>query len=177
MSRFQNIPLPLPAGVTVSVAGSNIKVKGAKGELSLIAPAPVAVQVESNQVKVTVPDKTADGIKVGLVWRLIRNMMKGVVDGYEKTLELNGVGYRMALKGDVLNMQVGFAHDVDYKIPVGIAATIKQNRISIAGIDKQLVGQVADQIRAVKPAEPYKGKGFKYTDETVRRKAGKSGAK
>lgn len=179
MSRYSKKPLPIISGVQVTLAGSKVTVKGSKGELVINANPAVKVSQtgEILQVQPGSDDKAPQGNLVGLTYRLIQNMMKGVTEGFTKELDLNGVGYRMNLKGTVLNMQIGLSHEVNYDIPKGITVAVKGNRVSVTGVDKQLVGQVADNIRAFKPVEPYKAKGFKYVNEVVIRKAGKSGAK
>lgn len=177
MSRYQNKPLPVLTGIQVTMKDGLVTLKGAKGELQYQCPAHTKVTQDGSVLKVAAEGDVKAGNLVGLTYRMLQNMMKGVTDGFMKELDLTGVGYRMAMKGQVLNLQLGFSHEINYEIPKGIAIEIKQSRISIKGSDKQLVGQVADKIRAFRPVEPYKGKGFKYSDEQVRRKAGKSGAK
>lgn len=177
MSRYQNKPLPVLANIQVTLKDGLVVLKGTKGELQYRCPENTHVVQEGQVLKVAATPDTKAGHLVGLTFRMLQNMMKGVTDGFLKELELNGVGYRMAMKGQVLNLQLGYSHEINFDIPKGIQIEIKANRISIRGSDKQLVGQVADKIRGFRPVEPYKGKGFKYVDEKVRRKAGKSGAK
>jgi large subunit ribosomal protein L6 len=179
MSRYENMNLPVTTGVTVQLANGGVSTKGTKGELSFHVPAGVKVVQDGTNLKVQSEPNVAVNTSalIGLTFRMIQNMMKGVSDGFTKELELNGVGYKMALKGTTLNMQLGYSHEVNYELPKGVAAALKGNRVTLTGVDKQLVGQVADNIRAFRPVEPYKAKGFKYSDEVVIRKAGKSGAK
>lgn len=175
MSRIGKQPIELPAGVTVDVAPGNVTVKGPKGELSQHIPTSVSVAVEGTTVTVSVPDQEDKQQRAywGLAQRLIDNMVKGVVDGYEKKLEVHGVGYKVSASGKKVTLGVGFSHPVDFEVPDGLEAAVEKNVITISGIDKQLVGEVAAQIRRVRPPEPYKGKGIRYADEVVRRKAGK----
>ncbi len=176
MSRVGKKPLAIPAGVDVKVDGSTVSVKGPKGTLTLSVDPRVNVAVEGGELNVSVNDP--ENVKQRALWglsrRLIENMVVGVTKGYEKKLEINGVGFKVALQGKTLKLDVGFSHDVDYVVPEGVTATVDKNVISIAGIDKQRVGEIAAQIRRIKKPEPYKGKGIKYLDEVIRRKAGKA---
>ena len=179
MSRIGKKPIPIPPGVTVVVDGSTVRVKGPKGELSQSFRPEVRVRVDDGQVVV---DRAADSkthrAMHGLTRALVANMVQGTVAGYRKTLELVGVGYRAEKKGKVLVLNVGYSHPVEYPEPEGLTITTPNpTTIVIEGIDKQRVGQAAAEIRSVRPPEPYKGKGIKYQDEHVRRKAGKAGAK
>ncbi len=178
MSRIGKKPLALPAGVTVTVNPSEVVVKGPKGELKAPLFANITVAIEESMVKV---GRSSDEIQVkahhGLVRSLLENNIIGVTEGYEKTLKLVGTGYRAAAKGKGLSIAVGFSHPVDVDPIDGITFTLKGNdTIVISGIDKHLVGQVAANIRKVRPPEPYQGKGIRYADEVVRRKQGKAAA-
>lgn len=176
MSRIGKQPVPVPGGVDVRVDGLTVTVKGPKGELTQTMPEGVAITVDGDEVVVTRDDDTRDNrARHGLVRSLVNNMVVGVTEGYEKTLEMVGVGYRAQQKGRDLEVQVGFSHPVDVEAPEGIELTVTdQTKIAVKGIDKTLVGQVAANIRKIRPPEPYKGKGIKYTDEVIRRKAGKA---
>ena len=176
MSRIGKQPVPVPSGVDVAVDGLDVTVKGPKGELSQSMPEGVAISVEGDEVVVTRNSESRDDrARHGLVRSLISNMVVGVTEGYEKNLEMVGVGYRAQQKGKDLELQVGFSHPVDVEAPEGIELTVTdQTRISVKGIDKTVVGQVAANIRKIRPPEPYKGKGIKYVDEVIRRKAGKA---
>ena len=179
MSRIGKIPVEIPGGVTVKLDKNEVSVKGPKGELSLVIPPRVTVEVEASQVLVKRhgDDKQAKAYH-GLVQRLVRNMVIGVTEGFKKELEIQGVGYRAAMEGNKLTMQLGFSHPVVFEAPKGVTIeTPKPTSIVVSGFDKQVVGQVAAVIRGFRPPEPYKGKGVRYANEVVRRKAGKSGAK
>lgn len=176
MSRVGKLPISLPSGVTITVDPDFVTVKGAKGELRQFTMPGVTVTVEDNQVVVTrANDEPKIRAKHGLMRALVNNMIVGVSQGFSKQLEINGVGYRVALQGTDLKMNLGFSHDVIYKLPQGVTATVEQNKTTVTGISKQQVGQVAAEIRALKKPEPYKGKGIKYVDEVIIRKSGKSG--
>ena len=177
MSRIGRLPIDIPAGVTVSVSGQDVSVKGAKGELSLAVASPIEVTVEAGQVLVTRPDDERESRSLhGLTRTLIHNNIIGVTEGYSKGLEVVGTGYRVALKGSSLEFALGFSHPVSFDAPAGITLAVEgNNKITVAGIDKQAVGEVAANIRKIKKPEPYKGKGIRYAGEVVRRKAGKSG--
>ncbi|HMT18726.1 MAG TPA: 50S ribosomal protein L6 [Candidatus Saccharibacteria bacterium] len=176
MSRIGKLPISIPSGVTITVDDAFITVKGPKGELQQFLMPGISVAVEENEIKVTrETDEREHRSKHGLMRTLISNMVEGVTKGFSKKLEINGVGYRVALAGTSLKMSLGFSHEVVYALPQGIQATVEQNTITINGISKQLVGQVAAEIRALKKPEPYKGKGIKYADERILRKSGKSG--
>ena len=175
MSRIGKKPVPLPKGVTASVEGQTVKVKGPKGELSVKLVPEVSAKVDEHGITVT-PDKAQERADQmwGLSRSLVNNLVTGVTNGFTQKLEIQGVGYRAAVQGKVLNLQLGFSHDVPYAIPPGITiVTEKPTSIAISGIDKQLVGQVAAEIRGWRPPEPYKGKGVRYEGEYVRRKEGK----
>lgn len=176
MSRIGKLPIEIPGGVTITVDDNNIVVAGPKGTLSQFTMPGVKVAVEDNIVNVTrISDEAQNRAKHGLMRSLVNNMVVGVSQGFSKKLELNGVGYRVVLAGNALKFNIGFSHEVVYSLPQGIAATVEQNVITISGIDKQQVGQVAAEVRALKKPEPYKGKGIKYQDERIIRKSGKSG--
>src|ERR1700710_2257815 len=175
MSRIGKKPVPLPKGVTASVEGQTVKVKGPKGELSVKLVPQVSASVGEDGITVT-PDKNQD--KSAQMWglsrSLVNNLVTGVTTGFSQKLEIQGVGYRAAVQGKILNLQLGFSHDVPYAIPEGITiVTEKPTMIMITGIDRQKVGQVAAEIRSWRPPEPYKGKGVRYEGEYVRRKEGK----
>ncbi len=176
MSRIGKLPVKIPSGVTITVDEDNVTVTGPKGELKQFTVPGITVKHEGEEVLVTrVNDEPQNRAKHGLMRALINNMVVGVSQGFSKKLEINGVGYRVALQGANLKFNLGFSHDVIYAIPTGITATVEQNVITITGISKQQVGQVAAEIRALKKPEPYKGKGIKYVGERIIRKSGKSG--
>ena len=175
MSRIGKKPVVLPKGVTASVEGQTVKVKGPKGELSVKLVPQVSATLDEHGITIT-PDKAQERAAQmwGLSRSLVNNLVVGVTQGFTQKLEIQGVGYRAAVQGKVLNLQLGFSHDVPYAIPPGITiVTEKPTMISVSGIDKQLVGQVAAEIRSWRPPEPYKGKGVRYEGEYVRRKEGK----
>ncbi len=175
MSRIGKKPIAVPAGVTASLSGQQVKVKGSKGELSFVIPDAVLVKFENNEFKVDPRDESKDArAKWGMSRSMVANLIEGVSKGFEKKLEINGVGYRAAVQGKVLKLSLGYSHDVDYEIPNGISITTpKPTEIIVAGIDKQKVGQTAAEIREFRGPEPYKGKGVKYSDEFIFRKEGK----
>ena len=176
MSRIGKLPIDLPSGVTITVDDDFINVSGSKGNLKQFTMPGVSVKQEENQVVVTrANDEAANRARHGLMRSLVSNMIEGVSKGFEKKLEINGVGYRVAMQGADLKLNLGFSHDVIYKMPPGVQVSIEQNVITVSGIDKQQVGQVAAEIRALKKPEPYKGKGIKYVGERIIRKSGKSG--
>tara|TARA_B100000614_G_C14298047_1_gene390726 strand:+ start:97 stop:618 length:522 start_codon:yes stop_codon:yes gene_type:complete len=173
------LPITIPSGVSVDVAGQSVTVKGPKGELTEALRSEVAVQVEDNQVIVerAVENRKARGFH-GLYRQLIANMVTGVSEGFSRALLINGVGYRAEVSGQSITLNLGFSNPVEFRLPDGITAeTDGPNRIVVRGISKQLVGKVASEIRGIRPPEPYKGKGIKYENEYVRRKVGKSGIK
>jgi large subunit ribosomal protein L6 len=175
MSRIGKKAVAIPAGVTVTLDGQAVTVKGPKGQLAWTVVDEIEVRHENNELTFTPRNdsKRARGMW-GLSRTLVNNLVHGVTHGYEEVLELVGVGYRAALKGQALSMQLGYSHDVDVPPPAGITFAVpKQTEIRIAGIDKQLVGEVAARIRRLRPPEPYKGKGVRYSGEAVRRKEGK----
>lgn len=177
MSRIAKAPIALPSGVEVKVDGANLTVKGGKGSLSMIVHQDVAVKVEDKTVSISPAnedEKNPAWAMAGTMRALINNMVLGVSDGWSKKLQLIGVGYRAQSKGKMLNLSLGFSHPVDYAVPEGITIeTPSQTEIVVSGFDKQKVGQVAAEIRAFRPPEPYKGKGVRYSDEHVVRKEAK----
>ena len=177
MSRVGNAPITLPSGVEVEVSDGVVEVKGPKGTLTQAIDPSITIAVEDGDVTLSrASDERHDRAIHGLSRALVNNMVTGVSEGYSKELTLVGVGYRAALKGNQLELQVGFSHPVTIDALEGITFDVpEQTRIIVSGIDKQKVGQVAADIRAVRPPEPYKGKGIRYSDEYVRRKAGKAG--
>jgi large subunit ribosomal protein L6 len=176
MSRVGKLPIQIPSGVTVEVADDFITVNGPKGSLKQFTLPGVNIAVEDSQVVVTrVNDEAENRARHGLMRALLSNMITGVSQGFEKKLEINGVGYRVNAQGADLKFNLGFSHDVVYKVPSTVEAKIEQNTITVSGSNKQQVGQVAAEIRALKKPEPYKGKGIKYADERIIRKSGKSG--
>ena len=179
MSRIGKRPVPIPAGVTATVTGHEIKVKGPKGELSRTLNREITVAVAGAELLVTRPsDESRHKALHGLTRTLVANMVEGVTKGYSKTLEINGVGYKAEVKPFGLTMSLGFSHQIQVKAPAGIKLTAPQpTQVIIDGADKEKVGQVAAEIRNLRPPEPYKGKGIKYAGEVVRRKAGKAGGK
>lgn len=176
MSRVGKQPIPIPGGVTITVDPDKVTVNGSKGSLSQTTLPGIKVSQDGDQLLVTrLNDEAENRAGHGLMRSLINNMVVGVSNGFSKKLELNGVGYRVALAGSDLRFNLGFSHEVVYHLPQGVTATVEQNTIMVNGIDKQQVGQVAAEIRALKKPEPYKGKGIKYADERIIRKSGKSG--
>jgi large subunit ribosomal protein L6 len=179
VSRVGKKPIPLPAGVTASVSGNTLRVKGPKGELERTFHPELAMSVNDGKIAISRPSDSAKHKALhGLSRALAANMVEGVVRGYEKMLEIQGVGYRAETKPFGLNLLLGFSHPVEFKAPAGIKLTAEQpTLVKVWGCDKELVGQVAATLRSVRPPEPYKGKGIRYAGEKVRRKAGKTGAK
>ena len=179
MSRIGKRPVPIPKGVTLSIDGQTVKVKGPKGELSRTVHAEMKLAMEEGLLTVSRPsEETRHKALHGLTRTLIANMVEGVEKGYQKVLEIQGVGYKAELNKTGLNVVVGYSHPVTYKAPEGITFAVANNTVvTISGPNKELVGQVAAEIRQIRPPEPYKGKGIRYQGERVRRKAGKTGAK
>jgi large subunit ribosomal protein L6 len=175
MSRVGKKPVPVPSGVTASVDGQTVKVKGAKGELSFRVPDEVAVAMDNGAVKVDPRNESkAARAKWGMSRAQVQNLVVGVTKGFERKLEVNGVGYRAQIAGKSLKLSLGYSHDINYPIPAGVTITTpKPTEIVVAGIDKQKVGQTAAEIREFRGPEPYKGKGVKYSDEFIFRKEGK----
>lgn len=174
MSRLAKKPLIIPSGVTVSSDGSILSVKGPKGELKVNIPYGINVAINGSEISVGTEKTTKQNrANVGTVWSLTRNSILGVTEGYGKVLEIEGVGYKAALEGQVLAISLGYVHPVKFPIPQGITISVEKNAISISGNNKEQVGQVAAEIRKLKKPEPYKGKGIHYRGEVIRRKAGK----
>lgn len=179
MSRIGKVPIPLPKGVEVKILGKQVQVKGPKGSLELEVLHGVEVELKDNSVFLTLPEgNEKNGKFQGLYRSLINNMVLGVTEGYEKALEMQGVGFRAAVQGNLLDLQVGFSHPTKVEIPQDLTVKVEKNTtIFISGIDKRKVGQFAAEVRAKRPPEPYKGKGIRYRGEYVRRKAGKTAKK
>ena len=178
MSRIGKQPIEIPAGVTITVGDSEITVAGPKGQLVVPVQPKTKVEVQDNVATVTREnDEPKSRAWHGLQRALLNNAVIGVTQGFEKKLEVNGVGYRLSGGGQEIEMALGFSHPVKYKAPEGVQLTTNRMEITVSGIDKQKVGQVAAEIRALKKPEPYKGKGIKYVDEVILRKAGKAGKK
>ena len=179
MSRIGRMPIAIPSGVTVEVAENNkVTVKGPKGTLERVLPEAMDIKVDGEEVVVSRPnDLKKNKALHGLTRTLIYNMVVGVTEGYEKKLEVNGVGYRAQKQGKKLVLSLGYSHPVEMEDPEGIETKVDGNKITVSGIDKEKVGQFAAEIRTKRPPEPYKGKGIKYVDEHIRRKEGKTGAK
>ena len=179
MSRIGRMPIAVPAGVTVEIAENNkVTVKGPKGELERVLPSEMEIKQEDGQILVTRPNDLKKMKSLhGLTRTLINNMVVGVTEGYTKQLEVNGVGYKAAKSGNKLTLNLGYSHPVIMEDPEGLESVVEGNKITIKGIDKEKVGQYAAEIRDKRRPEPYKGKGIKYADETIRRKVGKTGKK
>ena len=180
MSRIGRMPIAVPAGVTVDIAENNkVTVKGPKGTLERVLPAEMTIKLENDEIVVTRPNDLKKMKSLhGLTRSLLNNMVIGVTEGYQKELEVNGVGYRAQKKGKVLTLSLGYSHPVDMEDPDGVEVEVEgQNKIIVKGIDKEKVGQYAAEIREKRAPEPYKGKGIKYADEVIRRKVGKTGKK
>jgi large subunit ribosomal protein L6 len=179
MSRVGRQPIKIPEKVKVSVDGSTVKVEGPKGKMTFPTNPLVKIEVDKGEIRVLRPDesKLAKGLH-GLTRTIVRNAVDGVVKGYERVLEISGVGFKADVKGKDINFTLGFSHPVVFKIPEGVTAEVdaKQTRLTIRGVDKHQLGLTAAKIRALRPPEPYKGKGIKYAEETIRRKEGKTGA-
>lgn len=178
MSRVGKRPIPIPDNVNVAYDSHRLRVKGPKGELSRIIHTEVDLGVKEGLIHV-IPSGKMKRVRAlqGLTRTLIANMIVGVTQGFQRVLEVNGVGYRVDLKSNVLTLSLGFSHPVTYKLPEGISASVDKNRIVLSGIDKELLGATAASIRRFRGPEPYKGKGVKYIEEQIKRKAGKSAAK
>jgi large subunit ribosomal protein L6 len=179
MSRIGKKPIAIPSGVQVVLENNKINVQGSKGSLSRDFAGGISVKVEADDIIVSCSGEGKNGRALqGLTRTLIANMIEGVTKGFEKVLEIKGVGYRADLKGAVMNLSLGYSHPVEYPLPQGITAEVeKQTKITVKGIDKELVGATAAKIRSFRSPEPYKGKGIKYVDERIIRKAGKTGKK
>jgi large subunit ribosomal protein L6 len=177
MSRIGRKPVTVPKGVQVTVKDKKVTVKGPKGELSKDIPAIVTVKVDKDTVEVARADD--DGptrASHGLVRALINNMVEGVTKGFERKLEINGVGYKAEVAGQKLTMSLGYSHPINFELPKGITAKVDKNVLSLFGIDRELLGLTAAKVRSFRPPEPYKGKGVKYVEEVIKRKVGKTGA-
>lgn len=179
MSRKAKLPIELPKGVEAKLDGSTFSVKGSRGTLTRTIMTGIVIKIEDGKIFVSIDPASKCGTNfLGLYWSLIANMVTGVSTGFVKELEMIGVGFKAAVQGNLLDLQVGFSHPVKLPIPEGIKVKVEKNtNIHLDGIDKQVVGQFAADIRAKRPPEPYKGKGVRYKDEYVRRKAGKAGKK
>ena len=178
MSRIGKMPIPVPSSVTVDLGEGTVRVKGPKGELERQVPRQISIVRDDGVLRVErSSDEPTHRSLHGLTRSLVANMVTGVTDGYTRRLEVNGVGYRAAVSAGNLVLQVGFSHPVLVPAPRGITFAVQANAITVSGADKELVGEIAAQIRHVRPPEPYKGKGIKYAEEVIRRKAGKAGAK
>ncbi|MEY3537312.1 MAG: hypothetical protein RL645_126 [Actinomycetota bacterium] len=177
MSRIGKLPIPVPTGVEVKIDGSNVEVKGPKGTLSLTVASPITVALEDGNIVVTRPDDERNSRSLhGLTRTLIANQVTGVTQGFSKGLEIVGTGYRVTAKGSDIEFALGYSHPILVQPPKGITFTVEGNtKVTVSGIDKQAVGEVAANIRKLRKPEPYKGKGVRYAGEVVRRKAGKSG--
>jgi len=176
MSRVGKLPISIPVGVTITVDTDKIVVNGPKGTLEQFTLPGINITQEGSTLLVTrIDDEAQNRARHGLMRSLVNNMVVGVTDGFSKQLELNGVGFRVALAGQSLKLHLGFSHEVVYNVPQGVQVGVDQNIITVSGNSKQQVGQIAAEIRALKKPEPYKGKGIKYVDERIIRKSGKSG--
>lgn len=176
MSRIGKLPIQLPSGAKLTLKERTIRVEGPKGTLTRELHPKVTLELKDDTIHVTV-DTEKDRAAQGLVRSLVNNMVVGVTDGFERILEINGIGYRASVSGSTLNLNLGFSHPIDFPLPKGIEADVdKNNTIRLKSFDKELLGQTAASIRNLRPPEPYKGKGIKYSDERIQRKAGKTGA-
>ena len=177
MARIGRLPVTVPSGVDVAIDGQTVKVKGPKGELSHVIAAPITIEQGESGLEVKRPDDQRESRSLhGLTRTLINNMVLGVTDGYEKKLEIHGTGYRVLAKGSNLEFALGYSHSITVEPPSGITFVVEnQTRFSVQGIDKQLVGEVAANIRKLRKPDPYKGKGVRYAGEQIRRKVGKAG--
>ncbi len=175
MSRVGRQPISIPSGVQISINGKEVSVQGSKGQLSWNIPEPITVKQEQNSLLIERPDDERSTRALhGTSRALIANMVKGVSEGFERKLEINGVGYRAAAQGTTLNLDLGYSHPIKYELPKGITAEVEKNvQITLRGVDKQLLGEVAAKVRSFRPPETYKGKGIKYVEEHIRRKVGK----
>lgn len=178
MSRIGKLPIEIPQGTTVVIEKNFIRASGNKGELEMVINPKIIVKTENDKVIVDkkIEDKESASL-YGLTRTLIANMVLGVTEGFKKQLEISGIGYRAAVTGDILTLHLGFSHPIEYHIPENIHIDVQKNNVTISGADKQKVGQVASEIRSYRKPEPYKGKGVKYSNEIIRRKSGKTGAK
>ena len=178
MSRVGRQPIPVPSGVEIAISGTDIRVKGPKGSLERSIPVPITVRRDGDVLLVERPsDSRSHRSLHGLTRALVANMVVGVTEGFSRQLEIVGVGYRAAVQGDALNLELGFSHPIRYKLPKGIHANVERNvMITLDGIDKETLGETAATIRSFRPPEPYKGKGVRHFGEFVRRKVGKKNA-
>jgi large subunit ribosomal protein L6 len=177
MSRIGRKVLPLPKGVSISQKAGAISVKGPKGELSKPLPDGISVKTEADKLQVLrADDSRQNRAKHGLMRAHLANMVKGVTEGWNRELEINGVGYRAEVAGDTINMALGYSHPIAFKLPKGVTAKVDKNRVTLSSADRDLVGQTAAKVRELRPPEPYKGKGVKYVEEVIKRKVGKAGA-
>jgi len=177
MSRIGKRPVRIPSGVTVTQGEGELQVKGPKGVLRAALPERIALEVGEGAVRLVRPDESRDTRALhGLTRALVANMVNGVTEGFARELEIQGVGYRAEVTGKKLKLALGFSHPVEMQIPEGLGVSVQENRIRIEGADRQAVGQFASEVRSLRPPEPYKGKGIRYSDERVRRKVGKAGA-
>lgn len=176
MSKIGKLPIPVREGVSVTIDGQNISVTGPKGTLRFSLPEGISVSLANGTITVAMKadDPDATSALFGLTRAIIANMVKGVCEGFSKKLELSGVGYRAATSGQTLTLSLGFSHPVVVEAPEGIEFSVSENTITVSGIDKALVGEIAAKVRAIRPPEPYKGKGISYLGERIRRKAGKA---
>ena len=175
MSRIGKLPIEVPKGVTVNASGANVSVKGPKGTLSLAVHPKVKIALEGNEVVCTRADDSRQSRAAhGLMRAHLANMMTGVSTGFQRKLEINGVGYRAEVSGKKLVLQLGYSHPIEYALPEGVTAAVDKNQVTLSAIDKQLLGATAAKVRSFRPPEPYKGKGIKYMEETILRKAGKA---
>ena len=179
MSRIGRLPITVPSGVDVTINGSEVSVKGPKGQLSLVVAEPISVKKDDEGLTVVRPDDERKSRSLhGLTRTLINNMVVGVTEGYTKTLEISGTGYRVAAQGNGLEFALGYSHPIKIEAPEGITFTVETpTRLHVNGIDKQKVGEVAANLRKLRKPDPYKAKGVRYSDEVIRRKAGKAGKK
>ena len=178
MSRIGRLPIEIPTGVDVKITGSHVKIKGPKGEMEFTFSPSIELSFKDSEIIVTRPSDTREMRSLhGTTRALIQNMVTGVTDGFQKELQLVGVGYRATMQGNNLVLNVGYSHSVEVESPQGVSLEVgdRAQQVFISGIDKQKVGQIAADIRKVRPPEPYKGKGIRYKDEYIRRKAGKAG--
>ncbi|MAF76570.1 MAG: 50S ribosomal protein L6 [Halobacteriovoraceae bacterium] len=178
MSRIGKLPVVVPEKVDVKINGAEVSVKGPNGSLDYTFTDKVKIELKDKEVLVTPVDESKEARSLwGTTRTLINNMVTGVTTGFTKTLEYNGVGYKAAVSGSTITLNLGYSHPIEYALPEGVAAKVDKNRIDISGSNKELVGFVAAKIRSFRPPEPYKGKGVKYADERIIRKAGKTGGK
>ena len=180
MSRLGRKPIEVPKGVAINTTGGQVTVKGPKGELKRVLPSGVTVNVEKNQIIVTRnSDSRDDRARHGLVRALVANMVHGVTTGFDRKLQINGVGYRAEVSGSKVTFALGYSHPIVFDLPKGLSAAIDKadkNVLILSGIDREMVGEAAAKVRSFRPPEPYKGKGVKYLEETIQRKVGKTGA-